>query len=43
MMMVQIGYQLYSLWRFTAAADYNYIEHYSTGGFSDPTDGTALR
>jgi hypothetical protein len=22
---------------------YNYIEHYTTGSFSDPTDGTVLR
>jgi hypothetical protein len=40
---VRIGYRIYSLWRFTAAADYNYNDHYSTGSFSDPTDETALR
>jgi hypothetical protein len=27
----------------TTAHGYNYNEHYSTGSFSDPTDGTALR
>jgi hypothetical protein len=44
---VRIGYRIYSLWRFTATnscyTGYNYSEHYSTGGFSDPIDGTALR
>jgi hypothetical protein len=41
---VRIGYRIYSLRRITAAAGYNYNEHFSTGtgSFSDPTDGTAL-
>jgi hypothetical protein len=39
---IRNGYRIYSLWRFTTAADYNYSEHSSTGSFSDPTDGTVL-
>jgi hypothetical protein len=27
----------------TTAHAYNYNEHYNTGGFSDPIDGTELR
>jgi hypothetical protein len=37
-----IGYRIYSLWRFTITNGYNYKDHYSTGSFSDPIDGTAL-
>jgi hypothetical protein len=42
---IRIGYRIYSLWRFTAAADYYYWENLKTGtgSFSDLTDGTALR
>jgi hypothetical protein len=40
---VRIGYRIYSLWRFTAAADYNYNKHLALVAPWDPTDGTALR
>jgi hypothetical protein len=41
---VRIGYRIYSLWRCTTAADYNYRERISngTGSFLNPAIGTAL-
>jgi hypothetical protein len=39
----RIGYRIYSLWRSTAAADYNYNKHLALVAPWAPTDGTALR
>jgi hypothetical protein len=39
---VRIGYQIYSLWRFTAAHITITENIYSTGGFLNPTGVTAL-
>jgi hypothetical protein len=40
---VRIGYRIYSLWRFTITDGYSHCDHYSTGSFLNPADGTALR